>query len=250
MAVLYADGCSRKEVARRLGIGPGTVRSHLDAIFRKLEVHSRLALHRLLAGTRRETLPACVRRVARPLPPLVPGSVVGPRGRPTSGPCSLRRTPGEAPPSGSDPLAGTEMGATDEGHTHPAYACRAEVTLRVGHRYDAVRAQPAAPAAPAPARGRDGIGDTGGPGRLQGTRAGGVVVLFADGADAAALRAACEAAGASARIVLVTTDRTGIVCRLRTADGWATLRPAAGGLLVLEDQTMRVVVEVSDVQVP
>ena len=44
VANLYVEGHSYKEIARKLGISPGTVRTHLNAIYRKLEVTSRIAL--------------------------------------------------------------------------------------------------------------------------------------------------------------------------------------------------------------
>ena len=48
IASLYIDGLSYKEVARELEISPGTVRTHLNAIYRKLEISSRTELARCL----------------------------------------------------------------------------------------------------------------------------------------------------------------------------------------------------------
>lgn len=47
----YVDGLSYKEIARMLEISPGTVRTHLNAIYRKLAVSSRTELARRLAPT-------------------------------------------------------------------------------------------------------------------------------------------------------------------------------------------------------
>lgn len=48
VARLYIDGSSYKEIARDLAISPATVRTHLNTIYRKLEVTSRIELlHRL-----------------------------------------------------------------------------------------------------------------------------------------------------------------------------------------------------------
>lgn len=44
VALAVADGQSNKEVARRLAISDRTVKSHLSAIFRKLEVRNRMQL--------------------------------------------------------------------------------------------------------------------------------------------------------------------------------------------------------------
>ncbi|GKW49790.1 response regulator transcription factor [Halomonas sp. NCCP-2165] len=44
VALAVADGQSNKEVARRLAISDRTVKSHLSAIFRKLEVRDRMQL--------------------------------------------------------------------------------------------------------------------------------------------------------------------------------------------------------------
>jgi len=48
VARLYAEGQSHKLIARTLAIAPGTVRSHLNTIYRKLEVTNRIELLRRL----------------------------------------------------------------------------------------------------------------------------------------------------------------------------------------------------------
>lgn len=59
----YVDGLSHKEIARDLGIAPATVRTHLNTIYRKLEVASRIELLRRLDGERPPTVePAPQRR--------------------------------------------------------------------------------------------------------------------------------------------------------------------------------------------
>ena len=48
VAERYVEGLSHKEIARALGIAPATVRTHVNAVYRKLEVTSRIQLlHRL-----------------------------------------------------------------------------------------------------------------------------------------------------------------------------------------------------------
>jgi DNA-binding CsgD family transcriptional regulator len=48
VAERYVEGLSHKEIARELGISPATVRTHLNTVYRKLEVTSRIQLlHRL-----------------------------------------------------------------------------------------------------------------------------------------------------------------------------------------------------------
>lgn len=51
VAGFYIDGLSYKEIARALDISPGTVRTHLNSIYRKLEVSSRTELMRRLQPT-------------------------------------------------------------------------------------------------------------------------------------------------------------------------------------------------------
>jgi DNA-binding NarL/FixJ family response regulator len=41
--MLLADGLSNKEIAQKKDIGVGTVRTHVEHIFRKLHVHGRTA---------------------------------------------------------------------------------------------------------------------------------------------------------------------------------------------------------------
>ncbi len=50
VALRYVDGLSYKEIARDLAISPATVRTHLNTIYRKLEVTSRIELLRRLDG--------------------------------------------------------------------------------------------------------------------------------------------------------------------------------------------------------
>lgn len=49
VVALVADGLSNHEIARRLNVSDGTVKSHLQNIYDKLGVHSRYALMRLTA---------------------------------------------------------------------------------------------------------------------------------------------------------------------------------------------------------
>jgi class 3 adenylate cyclase len=68
VAALYVDGLSYKEIARALDISPGTVRTHLNAIFQKLGVSSRTELgHRLSPPA---VAPA--KTQPEPAPPLEP----------------------------------------------------------------------------------------------------------------------------------------------------------------------------------
>jgi predicted ATPase/class 3 adenylate cyclase len=61
IARLYVDGLSYKEIARDLEISPATVRTHLNTIYRKLEVSSRIELlHRLGRNGNVEIPPAPV----------------------------------------------------------------------------------------------------------------------------------------------------------------------------------------------
>jgi DNA-binding CsgD family transcriptional regulator len=48
VAAAYAAGLDYKRTARALSLAPATVRSHLLAIFRKLDVHNKIELRRLL----------------------------------------------------------------------------------------------------------------------------------------------------------------------------------------------------------
>ncbi len=50
IARAYAGGDNYHRIAEQLFIAPSTVRTHLTAIYRKLEVSSKLELHRLLEG--------------------------------------------------------------------------------------------------------------------------------------------------------------------------------------------------------
>ncbi|MEX0338006.1 MAG: LuxR C-terminal-related transcriptional regulator [Arenibacterium sp.] len=52
IAESYAAGRSYQEIAAELHIAPSTVRTHLAAIYRKLEVSSKLELHQALEGAR------------------------------------------------------------------------------------------------------------------------------------------------------------------------------------------------------
>jgi DNA-binding NarL/FixJ family response regulator len=57
---LVSGGLADKEIARRLGISVTTVRSHIDCIFRKLDVHTRAQLaHRLDPGSQAGSLTRC-----------------------------------------------------------------------------------------------------------------------------------------------------------------------------------------------
>ncbi|MBL8436912.1 MAG: helix-turn-helix transcriptional regulator [Zoogloeaceae bacterium] len=50
VAAAYAAGEGYKAIARSLGLAPATVRTHLQAIFRKLGVHHKIALRQYLDG--------------------------------------------------------------------------------------------------------------------------------------------------------------------------------------------------------
>ena len=52
IAEAYANGDTYHKIAELLGIAPSTVRTHLATIYRKLEVSSKLALHKVLQGER------------------------------------------------------------------------------------------------------------------------------------------------------------------------------------------------------
>ena len=231
VALLYADGCSRKEVARRLGICPGTVRSHLDAIFRKLQVHSRLALHRLLAAGPGAVLPASVARDVRVLPALV----LEPAGRPVPGRSGTQEdgTAGAPPGGGFRPDTARGTDASTGTGPGPGVTCRVEmvVELRASERCgDATGAS------------GEGAGD---PRPCGASGPGGVAVLLDDGRDdLAAVLDACVRSAVLDRIVAVAADGARIVCHLRTADGWTTVHPAPDTRLVLDDGSLRITVTV------
>ena len=48
VAHLAARGLADKEIARRLGISPTTVRTHIDHAYRKLGINNRVALARCM----------------------------------------------------------------------------------------------------------------------------------------------------------------------------------------------------------
>lgn len=50
VALLYAEGCSHKEIARRSGLAPATVRTYLREAYLRLGVSDKVALGRALAG--------------------------------------------------------------------------------------------------------------------------------------------------------------------------------------------------------
>lgn len=52
IAEAYANGDTYHRIAERLCIAPSTVRTHLSTIYRKLEVSSKLELHKVLEGGR------------------------------------------------------------------------------------------------------------------------------------------------------------------------------------------------------
>lgn len=52
IAQAYASGDNYHRIAERLYIAPSTVRTHLAAIYRKLEISSKLELHKVLQGSR------------------------------------------------------------------------------------------------------------------------------------------------------------------------------------------------------
>lgn len=69
----YVDGLSYKEIARDLAISPATVRTHLNTIYRKLEVTSRIELLRRLdangeAGAAAAARPAATEPAPTPAP--------------------------------------------------------------------------------------------------------------------------------------------------------------------------------------
>ena len=54
----YAAGLSYKEIARELGISPATIRNHIAAIYRKLEINNKAQLIHRLPGFTHEAMPA------------------------------------------------------------------------------------------------------------------------------------------------------------------------------------------------
>lgn len=52
VAQAYADGRSVKEVARLMGLSASTVQCHLARVYRKLDVHSKMALRKVLRDRR------------------------------------------------------------------------------------------------------------------------------------------------------------------------------------------------------
>jgi two-component system nitrate/nitrite response regulator NarL len=55
VATLVCDGLSNKLIARKLGLTEGTVKIHLVAIYKKLDVSSRTELMIALAGRRQSS---------------------------------------------------------------------------------------------------------------------------------------------------------------------------------------------------
>jgi DNA-binding NarL/FixJ family response regulator len=51
VAEVYGEGLSHKEIARRLGSSPSTVRTQLQSIYRRLGVHSRTELQRAIEAS-------------------------------------------------------------------------------------------------------------------------------------------------------------------------------------------------------
>lgn len=73
VARAYARGLSYREIAETLGISPSTVRTHLNSIFRKLEVSNKLELLRIVEATDQSqpTRPTTTYR----LPWVLPGAL-------------------------------------------------------------------------------------------------------------------------------------------------------------------------------
>jgi len=57
VAQAYADGRSVKEVARLIGVSASTVQCHLARVYRKLDVHSKIALRKILRDRRARPRP-------------------------------------------------------------------------------------------------------------------------------------------------------------------------------------------------
>lgn len=53
VAALFADGQTHSQIARRLGVSQSTVRNQIAAIYRKLDIHSKAELARLMPAARR-----------------------------------------------------------------------------------------------------------------------------------------------------------------------------------------------------
>lgn len=58
VAQAYADGRSVKEVARLMGLSASTVQCHLAKVYRKMHVHSKIALRKVLQDRRKLARPA------------------------------------------------------------------------------------------------------------------------------------------------------------------------------------------------
>ncbi len=58
VAQAYADGRSVKEVARLMGLSASTVQCHLSRVYRKMHVHSKMALRKVLQDRRARARPA------------------------------------------------------------------------------------------------------------------------------------------------------------------------------------------------
>jgi TolB-like protein/Flp pilus assembly protein TadD len=71
IADAYSAGESYSQIAERLCIAPSTVRTHLNTVYRKLGVSSKLALHKTLAAEGGEAEPVIGRRPARPDKPSI-----------------------------------------------------------------------------------------------------------------------------------------------------------------------------------